>query len=148
MARSVTKALVVPCILDEWDEAGEEMVWIKQARGREDLMRDVLYSKVAIERQDDLGGGMVRELYELSGRELVRKECFLTFVDATFTLEEEDPTTKVATKRKLFKPGMSEADFNREFGELDPALIDEWHFHVREVNPQWNPRRQAALAKN
>jgi hypothetical protein len=145
MARSVTQAEVVKCVLDEWDPDGEEWVKIKQARGREEKMRDRLFSKTAIERNTE--EGVIRELYELSGAELVMRECFLTFVDASLTIDVPIPDTDKVEKKLLFKPGMSEAEFEASWNTLDPELMDEWWRHVRAVNPHWSPYGKVAVQK-
>jgi len=131
MAHEVEEALEETKQLLKWDPAGDDTVTIKQARAREEAIRDQLWSKTVRESRAGDEAGTSREIFELPMAELVFTEIWLTFTDSTL-------------KRKgkiLFTPAMTRSQFKGVYDTLPVPLLREWRKAVLEVNPQWDPTR-------
>ena len=146
--RAVSQALIEKRALLEWDPAGDDAVWIKQARGLEEGRRDLLFTTMKMQDQE-IGEPM--RIVDLPGPELVILECWLTFDDANIMEEVKEKDADGKEKVKLvpmFRQGMGEKDFRKAFNRLDRKLIVEWHSQVWAVNPHWAPGGLEDLEKN
>jgi hypothetical protein len=128
--RLVEDAKIVPLPLQEWDESGETVVHIKEARQREIMLRGKYADFLVVEFSRN---GTRREIYDVTEGEMELREVFLTFAGCNLCkpgAEDESPIL-------LFPDDISEQEFRERWAELPPTICGEWHDLVRSVNPEW-----------
>jgi len=93
--------------------------------GQEIERRALLNEQRIVRRYED---GTVLEETSLPVHELPLLDCYLTFVDSN--LEDEEG-------HRLFYEDMNREEFWAAFRLLPIPLVNEWHYHVLEINPTW-----------
>lgn len=157
MAYEVEEPIEEQCFLKECDPSGATWVTIREARGGQDMQRDLLWAEFALERDET--GKVKLEHYRMPGTKAILVEAWLTFIDSNMLLKRKKRDTRgkvlldsegkpVYETVPMFKTGMSQSDFETRFAALPREIIREWHGHVRRLNPDWDPDRQAEVAKN
>lgn len=136
--------------MTKWDPSGKTWFLLRPARARENAARAALFARQAIERQED--GGMVREIIDWP-TELPMTEAYLAVVESNmkFGRRVYDPESQELLRVdeiKLFRRGMSRAEFEEAYGRLDDELQAELRDAIHRINPRWRIGGEAEIEKN
>ena len=122
-------------ILDQLDPTGEAKITFRQARARENQVRDrMVFGEQA--RTFTANGLQLQGTVTWSEREEL--ECKLTMVGCESILDEEgEPLFRFREDGKL---AMNDTQFHKSWGKLPPHVATMFHLCCLDTNPEWDFR--------